>query len=703
MRYSVLLLAAAVLQAGTVTETFTFNAGDLRLVDRDGVTLVTGAGMDVTDQPGAPQLPVRPLSVALPGRARVTAVRFEPQGWTELAAGITPFPAPRQVILSLADNAVSATAPDPGFYQAGRPWPEQPAVWTGTSTRDGRTCVDLLIYPVRYLGAGRRIEACRRLAVTVDYELLPPAPALDLDVFDYVIVTSTSLDTVFRRLADWKTQKGVRAVVRHISWVTGAFPGRDNAEKLRNYIKALPDSGVEYVLLGGDVNVIPFRKAFAMVSEGNIHQREDSLPCDLYFGDLDGTWDANGNNVFGEVDDSVDLYADLHVGRAPAENTADARAFVDKLLRYERGPSPGYLDNVLFFAEIMWSDPYTDGGVHKDRLERACFPAGYEVTKRYERLGNESRTSVMAAMRLGQNFMNHDGHGWIDIMSCGSSYMRTRDCDTITNTDHGILYSIGCWTTAYDENSIGEAWVNNPSGGGVAMIGNSSYGWGSPGNSGFGYSDKFDDRFWWAIQREDILNLGRALDWSKAWYAPFSHGRNVYRWHQYQVNLMGCPEMPVRTAFPCSLNVVAPADIPIGSTGILVTVASNGAPVPGALVCLMKDTESYSRALTNSAGAAWLATTPRTAGDFTLTVTARDCYPQVSTIPCVGGAYVNFAGWEVDDALGNGDGVVNPGEVVMLPTWVHNAGNAVSEPRQLVLRVAEPCISVEDSTADVCP
>ena len=727
VRYAILFLAAAVLRAGTpgtvpvglggpgltarvqsplrtITENVNFSKGDFRLAESQGYGLVIGQAMDVTDQPGAPQLPVRPVSLTLPVRARVTAVRAEPEAWVGLETGVTAFPAQQQAILSKSEKLAAFTAPDPAVYESSQPWPAEPAVWTGTSTRDGRTVVELLVYPVRYAGSSRQLEYCPRFTVKVEYDPLPATASLSVDALDYVIVTSTAFDTIFQRLADWKTQKGVRTVIRHIDWVTSTYPGRDNAEKLRNYLKTLPDSGAEYVLLGGDVNVIPFRKAFAMTSEGGFDPREDSLPCDLYFADLDGTWDANNNNVFGEVDDSVDLYTDIAVGRAPAENTADARAFVNKLLKYERSPSPAYLDNVLFFAEVMWLDPYTDGGVHKDRLESASFATGYEVTKLYGRLGNESRTSVMAAMRQGQNFLNHDGHGWIDVMSCGSGSLGTSDLDTITNPDHGILYSIGCWTTAFDYNSIGEAWVNNPNGGGVAMIGNSSYGWGSPGNPGFGYSDKFDDRFWWAIKHEGVRNVGRALAWSKAWYAPFARGRNVYRWHQYEVNLMGCPEMPAYTETPCSLHVTASAGIPLGRSQLLVTVAdSTGAPVPGASVCLMKGSESYSRALTGSAGAAWLEATPATAGDFTLTVTGHNYYPAVTTIPCSSGVYVNFAGWTIDDAAGNGDGVANPGELVRLPVWMHNAGTNQSPALELLLRASDPGINIEDSAALIGP
>ena len=42
-------------------------------------------------------------------------------------------------------------------------------------------------------------------------------------------------------------------------------------------------------------------------------------------------FDANNNGLFGEVEDSIDLYADLSVGRAPVNNVMQARTFVQEL------------------------------------------------------------------------------------------------------------------------------------------------------------------------------------------------------------------------------------------------------------------------------------------------------------------------------------------------------------------------------------
>jgi len=696
-------LSVLVTLAGALTlqQEFRFNLSDFEVSERDNYAVVVGREMDLTAEPGRPQLPAMPVGVQLPRLGRVQAVRVQPAGWQAFATGVVPFPAQPPVILSRLALVDRMTQPDPAVYQSAFPWPGESWRWTGTGTRDGRTVVEIVLWPVRYVGLEQRLELCPRFTVEIDYEPLPSEPKLDQSEFEFVIVTAAQFDTIFARLAAWKTQKGVRTVVRHIDWVYSNYPGRDNAERLRNYLKTLPDSGVGWVLLGGDVSVVPFRKAFAMVSEGNIHEREDSLPADLYFADLDGTWDQDGDNVFGEVADSVDLYPDLRVGRAPVDNITEARGFVNKVLAYELGAIPVRQTNALFFAEIMWSDPYTDGGRHKDKLEARSFSSGYTVTKLYQRLGNLNRSAVMNGLRQGQNFANHDGHGWIDVMSCGSNYLRTRDADTITNAYRGVLYSIGCWTTAFDFTSIGEAFVANPNGGTVATIGHSSYGWGSPGNPGFGYSDRFDDRFWFEVLNRCNLPVGAALAEAKAFFVPFSRGENVYRWHQFQTNLMGDPEMPIWTKTPESLTVTAPAAIPAGPARVLVTVTHQGRPVAGALVCLMKGAESYDKGRTDAAGQVWLTTAPQTAGDFTLTVTAANYLPWTANLPVAAGAYVNFAGWEVNDSLGNNDGVPNPSESLFLSVTLHNAGDASSDPTDLVLRSSEPAVVLLDSTEDL--
>ena len=106
----------------------------------------------------------------------------------------------------------------------------------------------------------------------------------------YVIITSDTLEDALQDLADWEIKKGVPARIVNISWIDGGYSGNDTQEKIRNFIKdAKVTCGTKWVLLGGDTNIAPDRKAYA-----NVGSYEDYIPADLYYSDLDGTWDANG-------------------------------------------------------------------------------------------------------------------------------------------------------------------------------------------------------------------------------------------------------------------------------------------------------------------------------------------------------------------------------------------------------------------------
>ena len=116
---------------------------------------------------------------------------------------------------------------------------------------------------------------------------------------EYLIITRADFVDAFSELVKWKTAKGLTVEVAAIGDIIAANSGRDDAERLRNYLISKYESGVKYVLLGGDETVIPIRYAY--------HANTTTQPpldlmniCDLYYGDTDGNWDADGDGVFGE-------------------------------------------------------------------------------------------------------------------------------------------------------------------------------------------------------------------------------------------------------------------------------------------------------------------------------------------------------------------------------------------------------------------
>ena len=247
-----LLLSLA--QSAVLEREVRFGSSRLELRRADGYDVVLGKDMDVTDTPGAPQLPVQAVVVVLPGRCRVTGVTFEPAGWQPLSSSYRVYPAQRQSVLMAENPVQSFTAPDVSIYQSSSPWPASAARWTGTGYSRESTFVQALVYPVRYSGAtgtvgdlfaGQRASGVRT-GNRAEFTVWRRIRVCHRDRRRATIRCSSAWPTGRRRRA-------CRPWCATIGWVTSNYPGRDDAEKLRNYLKTVPDSGAKYVLLGGDV------------------------------------------------------------------------------------------------------------------------------------------------------------------------------------------------------------------------------------------------------------------------------------------------------------------------------------------------------------------------------------------------------------------------------------------------------------------
>ena len=122
---------------------------------------------------------------------------------------------------------------------------------------------------------------------------------------EYLIITNDELKDSFEGLAESKMSKGIPALVVTTNQIEEYYPGVDLAEKIYNYLKDVYNNwNMVYVLLGGDVNIIPSRIASNDLFSGY-------FVSDLYFsdvykeGDDDYCWNTNYN------DDFTDDYSDL--------------------------------------------------------------------------------------------------------------------------------------------------------------------------------------------------------------------------------------------------------------------------------------------------------------------------------------------------------------------------------------------------------
>jgi hypothetical protein len=548
--------------------------------------------------PGAPVLPYKTVKVLIPKGMDLKSVNVVPSAKTLLKGnfaldfGKTPTP--------ISSKATPVDKPNPEIYSSRNPFPG--ALYSQVSEQylRGYKVAFITLHPVHYAPKIGHLFYYPALTVTIslkptseaspylrhrpadetvvrqmvdnpeatqtyvaaDSQFQPTSIINPSESYDYVIITNTNLNASFQPLIDWKTLKGLNATTVLVEdilsdpdyFCDGPFGDgygpklNDTAARVRNFIKdAYLNWGAEYVLLGGDVQVIPSRGVYGFVATDPV-TIDRNIPCDMYFATLDGNWNNDNDTVFGEgvfsnpdspengtAGDEADLLAEVYVGRAPVTTTAQVENFVNKTLWYEQMTDDNYFMKAVMVGEKL--DDETQGANSKDLVTNEI--PQYTMTRLYQRDGTYSRTAVINAINSGTHILNHDGHTNPDIIMDLSK----SDIDTlITNTEYFFGYSVGCSAAAIDGDSVIEHFVFNPQGA-FAFVGNSRYGWYLPGTT-YGVGDQFDRAFF-NVLNNTVQNLGKTLQFSKESFAtPLS---NAARWTYFELNLLGDPETELVT------------------------------------------------------------------------------------------------------------------------------------------------------------
>jgi len=546
-------------------------------------------------------------------------------------------------------------------------------------------------------------------------------PSLLGSPVDYLIVTTDPLVAAFQPLADWKTASGVPAVIRTLSFIREQYPAAaDDPERIRLFIRdAYSRWGTRWVLLGGDTEILPTRYAH-MTFLG-----EEQVPSDLYYSCLDGNWNADGDSTFADAyagpddpGDDADLLPEVWVGRAPVVTPADAALFVKKTLTYETGPVADYMENVLFFAQVITPNPWSlgqpvtlDGAqlVEQDVLPILDTTPNIHVARMYQnntdvrwRPGSvhETRDAVYDSLQDGYNLAVHVGHGYREVMSCGDATLDNMSMHALTNGDRLMnFYAIDCTSNAIDFASIGEALMRAPAGGAVTNIGSTTLDYPA-------FSRSFQKEYFRVLFQDSVTAVGEAQARQKLPFVANSFSDGFYRLSQVSLLLLGDPELRIFSARPRELTVAAPESIAAGAGAIGVTVSAGGAPLVGARVTAWMPGHEYRSGLTDDAGALALPFTPDSVGVCSLTVTAFNARPwrrSLRVVPGTGAALGAAPPVVLDDMLlgrsGDGDGVPEAGEHVDLVVAVRNTGAAAATGVTGTLSTSDPWVTITTATA----
>ena len=140
--------------------------------------------------------------------------------------------------------------------------------------------------------------------------------------------------------------------------------GSSNPDNIRDYIRnEYLNNGINYVILGADDGMLPAKDLYVMLENDSwLDGSKDTLyeynmPGDIYYACLDGSWNSDGDDLWGEPDDGegggeVDLIAEVYVGRIAADTPEEVQNMVNKSIRYMEERHP-YLYNIILAGEYL--------------------------------------------------------------------------------------------------------------------------------------------------------------------------------------------------------------------------------------------------------------------------------------------------------------------------------------------------------------
>ncbi|MBN2829339.1 MAG: T9SS type A sorting domain-containing protein [Candidatus Cloacimonetes bacterium] len=338
-------------------------------------------------------------------------------------------------------------------------------------------------------------------------------------------------------LLEFRSAQGFDVYTGSIENILATYDGIDNAQKLKNYITdQYLTYGIDYVTLAGDFDIVPYRWVWAFDCEFGMSVVENNIPSDMYFSCLDNDWDADGDGIFGEDEDNPDYYAELFVSRLSFHTAGDVSSYTTRLIDYEKGhlyPDTGY-NRSLGLSMNLWST--SNSVVTQEYILDHYFPPYYSNTI----LNDQENTVANFLTEIYQepNIIQHTGHAFHSVMSLGQGSINTQVAESLNmQATTGLMYSIGCWSAAFDFPSIAETMqFHAPV---LGFLGNSRYGWGAPGADGFGFSEYFQKEFFKQYFRKPDLTLSALNYMQKLPFLPYLYGDSVYKWVAYEMNALG--------------------------------------------------------------------------------------------------------------------------------------------------------------------
>ena len=535
--------------------------------------------------------------------------------------------------------------------------------------------------------------------------------------YELLVITTTAFVNQFDDYVDFYQARGLRTHVALVDDIYASMSGRDNPEKIRNYIiQEYQDNGIIMVNLGGDVPDIPYRGFYCYVTSPGGNQEDSGIPADLYYAGLDGTWNDNNNSRWGEPGED-DLLPEIGVGRMCFSSQGDFDNMMHKTMTYQSDPVLGEFRKVILAGEHLYDSPVTNGSQYLELLIGARddngystvgIPEDYTFTRLYEEEGTWSGNNLKNAINQGTQYVHHDGHanttyvaGWYNSDITEGNFASANGVDH----NYTFFHTSGCVCGDFSDNCILEK-MTKISTFAVATLGNSRYGWFNEGQTegpAIHLHRETEDAYY----HERIPYSGLALREAKCMTAPWVTASGQWeegalRWNFYDLNLMGDVAVSPWHDEPFTPNVDYQAQLLVGTQNTTVTVTDdNGNGLYNFRCSYFHGDELIGFALTDEDGVAEVDFEPAIdfADNITLIVTGCDAWPQSLELMSMPGncAYVIYQSYEITDS----DGQADYGDSFSLNMEVKNVGSVAAGTVTATLSTESPYVTITNPTTTI--
>ena len=613
---------------------FSFNTNPLGVVEIisniNNVTLESDTSL--------PGLPFVPINIKVPFGTKPCAVSeriSKSVVLTDIDISTNPITFPTNTVIKPNIQSIPT-------YE-NKAYPTNTIKLVATSDKNGYTILRFLVCPFIYNASKRKLYFIDNVSINLDFDdstkasanyannenmfeiiddtmseqdydtecmpmsITPLLPIVTFTPTKYVIITTNELADAFKPLMIWKKAKGLNACITTIETIKEKYPTDDAQASIKHYLYDMyKNKKLKYALLGGDDTIVPVRKCSCYTSA----QGKNLTPTDLYYACFDNNflWNANGNNVYGEVNDSISMDPSIYITRAPVRTTSDVKAFVDKVIGYETAPSEKeYNNNILMAGKYLFTYKendtikYDDSELKGENLYKSYIaPYWKGERKRFYNSYNDFGTDYKLNAENFQEQLSK-GYTFVEIISHGKpvswgldngeEYFTT-NADILENKGYTIITTNACETNAFDdyldwENKpndpcLSESFIRSNKSGIIAYLGSSRFGWATYG-SNLGPSMKYEAAFYENLFSTSLKSKNFGLIVAAAKHSLinscFTYGN--YRWLQFSLNPIGDPEMPIFTSTPQKFNLVN-VSRRIGNGNILI-----GTGVDSCTICVM--------------------------------------------------------------------------------------------------------------------